>query len=98
MGADHVAPDERGDVLYMLGLAHDDKREDAAAVEAYTKALEAKPDLAPALFMRGTVFLRMKKPAAARADLEAYVAHPAARAWETAIAQRHLLDLAQKKR
>jgi tetratricopeptide (TPR) repeat protein len=98
LGATHVAaPDERADVLYMLGFAHDEKREDAAALEAYTKALAAKPDLAPALMMRAQVYLRLKNTAAAKADLEAYLAHPRATAWQKATAQRNLADLTRKK-
>lgn len=90
-----IDPGERGDVLYMLGVVHDEKREDTAAVEAFTKALAAKPSLAPARFMRAQVHLRRKDRAAAKADLEAYVADPAAT--QRALAQRLLLELASGK-
>ncbi len=89
--------DERGDVLYMLGLAHEDKREDATAIDAYTKAFEARPDLALALFQRGQLFFRMNKHAAAKIDLEAYLAHPRASGFAKAQAARMLMDLAAKK-
>jgi hypothetical protein len=92
-----ATPIERGDMLYILGSAHEDKREDAAAVEAFTQALEARPDLTVALFMRGQVFWRMKKLAAAKADLEAFVALPGVDGFTRARAQRLLLDLAARK-
>ncbi|HWO18601.1 MAG TPA: tetratricopeptide repeat protein [Kofleriaceae bacterium] len=92
-----TAPVERGDVLYMLALALEDKREHGAAIGAYTQALEARPDLADALVQRGRIYWSMKKPAAAKADLEAYLAHPAANGWGKETAQRILLDLASKK-
>ncbi|HSK03853.1 MAG TPA: tetratricopeptide repeat protein, partial [Kofleriaceae bacterium] len=98
LGASHLAGSERADVLYVLGLAHEGKREDVAAREAYTKALDARPGLAVALFQRGQVLARLSQPAAAKADLEAFVAHPDAPPWEKSIAQRLLFDLAQRKR
>lgn len=88
-------PGERGDVLYMLGVAHDEKREDTAAIEAFTKALAAKPSLAPARFMRAQVHLRRKDHAAAKADLEAYLADPGAT--QRTAAQKLLGDLARGK-
>jgi tetratricopeptide (TPR) repeat protein len=98
LGADRVAePDERADLLYMVGLAHEDKHEDAAALEAYTKALEARPDLAQARFMRGQLLVRLKQPAAAKADLEAFVAHPGVDVFEKGIAARLLMELASKQ-
>jgi tetratricopeptide (TPR) repeat protein len=92
-----AAPEEQGDALYVLGAAHDDKREDAAAIDAYTKALDTKPSLAPARFMRAQVLLRMKQPAAAKADLEAFLAHPGASAADRAVAQQLLAGLARRK-
>jgi tetratricopeptide (TPR) repeat protein len=98
LGAGHLAADERADVLYVLGHAHEGKREDVAAREAYTKALDARPGLAAARFQRGQLLARLLQPAAAKADLEAFVAHPDAPAWEKSLAQRLLVELAQRKR
>lgn len=98
LGADHLAdPLERGDALYVLGRGYDDKQDHAAAIDAYTKALADRPDLSVALFQRGQGHYRMGSFAAAKADLEAYLARPGAGPGFTrAMAQRILMDLAAR--
>jgi tetratricopeptide (TPR) repeat protein len=100
LGADNVVdPPEKADLYYRLGQAYEDKREDTLAVDAYTKALDMRRDLAPALFQRGQLYMRMKKPAAAKIDLEAFLASPGASAHPFArgTAARLLMEIAAKQ-
>jgi tetratricopeptide (TPR) repeat protein len=98
-GADNIAdPIEKGDAYYVLGMAYDDKHDDAGALDAYTNALMMKRDLAAALFQRGQLHARMKNYAAAKADLEAFLARPdtSGLAFARSMAQKLLMDLAAR--
>ena len=61
------------DVWFELGMAHDDRRNDAKAIEAFTRALDLRPDYATAMFQRGRTYFRKNDVAHATADLEAFV-------------------------
>ena len=89
--------DEQGDAYHALGAAQDDRRDDAAAVDSYTKALERKPPLYLALLSRAEVQLRMKQPAAARADLQKVIGHREVDPVTKALAQQLLAELGRKK-
>lgn len=88
---------DRADAYYMLGLAHDDKHEDAAAIDAWTKVLDLDHRHLPSRFMRGQTYLRTKNTAAAKLDLEAVAASPLA-GTTASIARQLLFDLAARKR
>jgi tetratricopeptide (TPR) repeat protein len=89
--------DEQGDAYHALGAAQDDRREDAGAVDSYTKALERKPPLYAALFSLAQVQLRMKQPAAARTDLQKVIGHREVDPVTKAMAQQLLAELGRKK-
>lgn len=91
-------PADRASALYILGAASDDKHDDAAAVDAYTKALDLDPGHVHSRFARGQVYLRTKNAAAAKLDLEAVVASPAAGAWAKSMARQLLFDLAVRRK
>ena len=63
------------DIWFELGMAHDARRHDAKAIEAFTRALDLRPDYAAALFQRGQTYFRKNDIAHATADLEAFVEH-----------------------
>jgi tetratricopeptide (TPR) repeat protein len=94
-----VDSNQQADVLYMLGLALDDKQSYDAAIDAYTKAMEARRDLSLALFQRGQDLFRVGKLAAAKADLEAFLTRPGTggMAFARAVASKLLMEIAAKK-
>lgn len=63
---------EVSDIWYVLGMGHDDKRQDKEAIEAFTKALEAKKDNHKAKFQRGQAYFRQKDYLNAKRDLEEF--------------------------
>ena len=87
-----------GDLWFVLGMAYDDKRQDARAIEAFTKAIDASPDHAKATFQRGQVYFRIGDRAKAKLDLEAFVAAaPAGLDFAKQQASAMLTDLAARK-
>lgn len=92
-----VRASEAADVWYELGMANDELRRDAPAIEGFTKALEVAPTHAKALFQRGQVYFRTGKRAEARRDLEAFLASGSADASAVPQAQRMLEILGPKK-
>lgn len=62
------------DVWLELGRVRLERAEHAAAIAAFSRALELKPDLAPARYQRGRAYLRSRDFAHARGDLQAFVA------------------------
>ena len=69
-GTLHVAPAESSELWFELGMAYDAKRDDAQAIEAFTRALAGKPDDLGSKFQRGQVYFRKNDFANARRDLE----------------------------
>lgn len=87
----------RADAYYMLGLAYDDKHDDSAAIDAWTKVLDFNHRHLHSRFMRGQSYLRTKNTAAAKLDLEAVAASPLAGTMAS-LARQLLFDLAARKR
>ncbi|MCX5748494.1 MAG: tetratricopeptide repeat protein, partial [Proteobacteria bacterium] len=80
------------------GLAHADRREDASAIAAFGKALEADPGNLRARFHRGQIAFRQKELGKAKADLEAFVrAAPVGADFLVGQADAMLLDLATRR-
>jgi tetratricopeptide (TPR) repeat protein len=61
------------EIWFALGLARDDRGDAGAAIAAYSRALELRPDLVPARFQRGQAYARQRDAAQARRDLRAVV-------------------------
>ena len=62
------------DLWFELGMVHDASGNDARAIEAFTRALDLRPEYPAALFQRGQSHFRKHDTAHATADLEAFVA------------------------
>jgi Tfp pilus assembly protein PilF len=69
-----VPADQASDTSYLnLGILLYNKKQNAAAEEAFGKALELSPDLADAYYYRGLARMQLKKNAEAKADLKKYL-------------------------
>ncbi|MGE5278846.1 MAG: tetratricopeptide repeat protein [Acidobacteriota bacterium] len=69
-----VPADKASDTSYLnLGILLYNKKQNAAAEEAFGKALELSPDLADAFYYRGLARIQLKKTAEAKADLSKYL-------------------------
>jgi len=96
-----VVPETTGisDVWYELGLAYDDKRKDAEAITAFSKALEARADNYKANFQRGQVYFRTKDFVKAKRDLEDFLKAPGSNLdFARQQATKILMDIAAKRR
>ena len=69
-GTLHVAPAESGELWFELGMAHDAKRDDDKAIEAFTRAIAGKPDDLGSKFQRGQVYFRKGDFVNAKRDLD----------------------------
>ena len=63
---------EKSDIWYEVGMGYDEKRFDDRAIDAFTKALEAKRDHQRAKFQRGQAYFRKGDYAKAKRDLEEF--------------------------
>lgn len=63
---------EKSDIWYEVGMGYDDKRFDDKAIDAFTKALEAKRDNHKAKFQRGQAYFRKGDYTNAKRDLEEF--------------------------
>lgn len=88
---------EVSDLWYVVGMAWDDRRKDAKAIEAFTKAIDANPGNAKAYFQRGQVYFRTRQKAKAKADLETFLASPGTSVeFSKQQANKMLMDLAAR--
>ena len=60
---------DQSDIWYEVGMGYDDKRLDEKAIEAFTKAIEAKRDNHKARFQRGQAYFRKGDYGNAKRDL-----------------------------
>lgn len=70
LGTSAVPTAETGELWYEAGVAFDAKRADDQAIDAFGKALAARPDDISAKFMRGQIYYRKGDLANAKRDLE----------------------------
>jgi tetratricopeptide (TPR) repeat protein len=70
LGTAHVPAAEAGELWFEVGMAHDARREDDKAIEAFGKAIAANPADLSSKFQRGQVYFRRADFANARRDLE----------------------------
>jgi len=94
-----VVPDlnERSDIWYEVGMGYGDKSLADRAIEAFTKALEAKRDNQKAKFQRGQAYFRKGDYANAKPDLEQFSKTGGASVqFEKQQASKMLIDIAAK--
>jgi tetratricopeptide (TPR) repeat protein len=72
-GTQNVTGGDLADIWYVLGTSYDQRRLDDKAIEAFTRALEARPDHAKASFQRGQIYFRRGDFVHAKSDLEAFL-------------------------
>ncbi len=70
----HVPADKQTDTSFLnLGILLYNKKQSAAAEEAFTRALELNADLVDAYYYRGLARIQLKKMPDAKADLKKYL-------------------------
>jgi tetratricopeptide (TPR) repeat protein len=98
IGTRVVLSADAADLWYVLGLAYDDKRMDANALDALTKAIAVRPDHVKARFQRGQIYFRMGNRARAIADLEEFANSGPGNDFAKQQAANMLMDLAAMKK
>jgi tetratricopeptide (TPR) repeat protein len=86
---------ERAEMLFALGMAYDDKKDYAKAIEEFTAALAADKNLHKARYQRGLAHFRLGAYKDARADLEQYQKN-AKDEFTRSISQKTLMDILAK--
>ncbi|MBP6627939.1 MAG: tetratricopeptide repeat protein [Kofleriaceae bacterium] len=90
---------EASNVWFVLGMGHNDKRQDDKAVEAFAKAIESRKDNHKAKFQRGQALFRKGDYDKAKPDLEQFAKSGGQSAdFEKAQANKMLMDIAAKQR
>jgi tetratricopeptide (TPR) repeat protein len=102
-GTVNVPASEVNELWFEVGMSYDakrgsDKTADDKAIEAFGKAIAAKPDDAGSKFQRGQIYYRKGNLAAAKADLEDVVASADPRIAGTKPIARQILSQIAKKR
>jgi tetratricopeptide (TPR) repeat protein len=88
---------EKSDIWYEVGMGYDDKRLDDKAIDAFTKAIEAKRDNNKAKFQRGQAYFRKGDYTNAKRDLEEFgKAGGASVEFAKQQASKMLIDIAAK--
>lgn len=85
------------ELFFVVGLAQEQKRDPAKAIDAYTLALAANAHYAKALFQRGEAYFHKKDYAKAKADLEAFLQDKAAVGFARTQANAMLGDIADRR-
>jgi tetratricopeptide (TPR) repeat protein len=99
LGTANVPATEAGELWYELGMVYDAKHVDDKAIDAFSKAIAAKPDDLSSKFQRGQVYFRKSDYANARRDLEEVAASGDPRVATTRpIAKQLLAQIAAKQR
>ena len=88
---------EKSDIWFEVGMGYDDKRLNDKAIDAFTKALEAKRDYHVARFQRGQAYYRKADYNNAKRDLEEFSkAGGTSVQFEKQQASKMLVDIAAK--
>lgn len=97
-GTSNVAAADQPDLWFEVGMAYDAKHVDDKAIEAFSKAIAARPDDIRSKFQRGQIYARKGDNANAKRDLEDVVKSTDPRfAPAKPIAQQLLNRIAGKK-
>jgi tetratricopeptide (TPR) repeat protein len=70
LGTANVAPTEAWELWFEVGMAQDAKRATQPAIEAFTKAIELRPQDVGSKFQRGQLYYRANDFAGAKRDLD----------------------------
>jgi tetratricopeptide (TPR) repeat protein len=98
LGTAHVADNaQRSELWVALGLARAVSKDDAGAIDAYTRALEDDPANRRALLQRGVAAYRKGELARAKVDLEAAIKAGGLSGVDKVAVNRMLLDIAAKQ-
>jgi tetratricopeptide (TPR) repeat protein len=88
---------EKSDIWFEVGMGYDDKRSHDKAIDAFTKAIEARRDNHRAKFQRGQAYYRKGDLANAKRDLEEFAKTGGASVqFEKQQASKMLVDIAAK--
>jgi tetratricopeptide (TPR) repeat protein len=88
---------DKSDIWFEVGMGYDDKRLDDKAVDAFSKAIEAKRDNRKAKFQRGQAYFRKGDYSNAKRDLEEFSkAGGASVEFDKQQASKMLIDIAAK--
>jgi tetratricopeptide (TPR) repeat protein len=88
---------EKSDIWFEVGMGYDDKRSNDKAIDAFTKAIEARRDNHPAKFQRGQAYYRKGDFPNAKRDLEEFAKTGGASVqFEKQQASKMLVDIAAK--
>lgn len=88
---------EKSDIWYEVGMGNDDKRNNDKAIDAFSKALEARRDNHAAKFQRGQAYYRKGDYGNAKRDLEEFAKTGGASVqFEKQQASKMLVDIAAK--
>jgi tetratricopeptide (TPR) repeat protein len=89
---------ERSEVYFVLGMAHNDKKNLEKAIEAFTHALEDRKDIHKAKFQRGKAYFEKGEMTKAKKDLEEYAKSAGTdEGFNKGLANKFLLDIAAKQ-
>jgi tetratricopeptide (TPR) repeat protein len=99
LGTANVAPTEASELWFEVGMAQDAKRATQPAIEAFTKAIELRPQDVSSKFQRGQLYYRANDFAAAKRDLDDVVKSTAPEAASmNPVATQLLSQIAKQKR
>ena len=99
LGTANVAPSEVGELWFEVGMAHDARREDDKAIEAFGKAIAANPGDLSSKFQRGQIYFRRNDYPNAQRDLGDVVkANDPRTATTRPLASQMLKQMADKQR
>jgi tetratricopeptide (TPR) repeat protein len=99
LGTTHVPAADAAELWFELGMTYDAKRADDQAIDAFSKAVSAKPDDASPKFQRGQIYFRKGDLGNARRDLEDVMTSTDPRlASARPVAKQILAQIASKRR
>ena len=88
---------DKSDIWYEVGMGYDDKRQNDKAIDAFTKAIEARRDNHVARFQRGQAYYRKADYGNAKRDLEDFAKTGGTSVqFEKQQASKMLVDIAAK--
>jgi tetratricopeptide (TPR) repeat protein len=92
-----VGQGESSDIWYVLGASYDDKAQYKEAIDAYTKALDARKDNHKAKFQRGQAYFRLADYPNAKRDLEEFAKGGGSKQdFNKQLATKMIMDIAAK--
>jgi tetratricopeptide (TPR) repeat protein len=87
---------DQSEIWFSLGMGYYDKRQYSDAINAFTKAVEAKKDNHKALFQRGQAYFYANDLTKAKRDLDEFQKSGGSMEFEKQMATKLLMDVASK--